>query len=99
MIVPGRFASKETSSLAPGPGGTVAGGAMRIQLTSPPCALSQLVQAGAALVHSPTHSHTLPAIASAPPTATQPLRVPVSPANSALVAHLLAEPSAAPGVG
>src|SRR3989442_6991340 len=88
MIAPGRLGSKETNSLAPGPAGGGAGGATPMQLMSPPCPLSQLVQSVAALIHSATHSQTFPAVSCAPHTETQALRAPVSAAKSALIPHV-----------
>ena len=70
-----------------------------MQLMSPPCALSQLVQSVAALIHSATHSQTFPAMSWAPHAETQALRAPVSAAKSELVTHVAPWSSFAPGSG
>src|SRR5437870_10476102 len=62
MIAPGRLESNETNSRAVAPAGGAACGGTPMQLRSPPCALSQLVQPTPGLIHSAIHSQTFPAI-------------------------------------
>src|SRR5881396_3534923 len=99
MIAPGRLESNETNSRAVAPAGGAACGGTPMQLRSPPCALSQLVQPTPGLIHSATHSQTFPAMSYAPHREMRLLRAPVSAAKSELVAHVAVRSSFTPGSG